>query len=122
MVIGQKKALERLWRDRCSVYSQVKKTDPTTHITSLVWEAVLLDVPCKLSFGSLQVTEGDPVAKVGQTAKLFLDSGLQVPAGSKIVVSRPNEEPRQFTFGASGLAGVFTHHQEIQLAPWEELA
>ena len=33
MVNAQRKALERLWKDRCTVYHRVKVTDPKTKLT-----------------------------------------------------------------------------------------
>ena len=122
MVSAQRKALERLWKDRCSVFVKKKVTDPTTKLTDFVETPLLQDQPCKLSFETLTSSSGDPVAAITQTVKLFLSPDVEIPAGSKIVVTRFNDLERQFTYSKSGEAGVFTNHQEIQLEPFKGYA
>lgn len=122
MVNAQRKALERLWRDRCNIYVQVETTDPATHLTDFEEMPLLLDQPCKLSFETLTSTNGDELPVVAQSVKLFLSPDFVVPAGCKIVVTRPNSFERTFTFAKSGEAGVFTNHQEINLTLWKGYA
>ena len=122
MVSAQRKALERLWKDRCSVFVKKKVTDPTTKLTDFVETPLLQDQPCKLSFETLTSSSGDPVAAITQTVKLFLSPDLEIPAGCKIVVTRFNDLERKFTYSQSGEAGVFTNHQEIQLVPFKGYA
>ena len=120
MVSAQRQALERLWKDRCTVYKREKVKDPVTKLTDFEEKPLLQDQPCKLSFETLTSTSGDPVAVVSQTAKLFLSPDVEIPAGCKIVVTRFNNLERKFTYSKSGEAGVFTNHQEIQLVPFKE--
>lgn len=115
----RKKALEMLWEDRCSIYHKEKVTDPVTKLTDFEEKPLFLDQPCKLSFESLASTEGDPVATVTQTVKLFISANLKIPPGCRIDVTRPKQPGRIFSYTNSGLAGVFTYHQEILLDPWE---
>ena len=122
MVTAQRKALERLWKDRCSVFVKTKVTDPGTKLTDFVEVPLLQNQPCKLSFETLTSSSGDPVAAVAQTVKLFLSPDVEIPAGCKIVVTRFNDLERKFTYSKSGEAGVFTNHQEIQLEPFKEYA
>lgn len=112
---AHRKALERLWKDRCSVFVKEEVTDPTTHLTDFEEKPLLQDQPCKLSFETLTSTGGDSVATVTQNVKLFLSPDVNIPAGCKIVVKRLNDLEREFTYSKSGEAGVFTNHQEIQL-------
>lgn len=109
-------ALARLWTDRCTIYGQNAVTVPGSHLTDFQPVILAENVPCKLSFESLTVTAGDGVATVGQSVKLFLDPEIAVPAGCKIVVTRP--DGTEFTYGQSGLPGVFHNHQEILLEPF----
>ena len=109
-------ALARLWTDRCTIYGQVEMAVPGSHLTDFQPVALAEDVPCKLSFESLTVTAGDGVATVGQSVKLFLAPEIEVFAGCKIVVTRP--DGTEFTYGQSGLPGVFHNHQEILLEPF----
>ena len=107
-------ALERLWKDRCSIFIREKVTDPTTHLTDFEEK----DQPCKLSFETLTSTNGDEVATAQQVVKLFLSPDVKVPAGCKIIVTRPNDVERTFTYSRSGEPGVFSNHQEIMLEPF----
>lgn len=111
------KALAALWTDRVTVYQNQKVTDPVTHITDFREVAILEDQPCKLSFETLAAAEGDPAAAVSQAVKLFLSPDVTVPAGCRVVVTRPNERERVLTYTSSGLAGMFHNHQEISLVP-----
>lgn len=122
MVNAQRKALERLWKDRCTVYKREKVKDPTTKLTDFVETPLLQDQPCKLSFETLTSSSGDPVAAISQTVKLFLSPDVEISAGCKIVVTRSNSLERRFTYSKSGEAGVFTNHQEIQLEPFKGYA
>lgn len=122
MVNAHRKALERLWKDRCSIFVKEKVTDPTTHLTDSKEMPLLQDQPCKLSFETLSSTDGDPVAAVSQAVKLFISPDVKIPAGCKIVVTRFNDLERTFTYSKSGEAGVFTNHQEIPLVPFKGYA
>lgn len=122
MVNAQRKALERLWNDRCTVYHRVKVTDPKTKLTDFDEKPLLQDQPCKLSFETLNSTDGDHVATVAQSVKLFISPDVEIPAGCKIVVTRFNDLERTFTYSRSGEPGIFTNHQEIMLEPFKGYA
>lgn len=119
MVSAQRKALERMWKDRCTVIQRVKVTDPDTKLTNFSETPLLENQPCKLSFEKLTSTDGENTAAKFQNVKLFLSPDVVIPAGCKIVVQRFNEVDREFTFSNSGEAGVFTNHQEIYLTIWK---
>lgn len=78
-------ALERLWKDRCSIFIREEVTDPVTHLTDSEEKPLLQDQPCKLSFETLTSTNGDEVATAQQVVKLFLSPDVKVPAGCKII-------------------------------------
>ena len=122
MVNAQRKALERLWKDRCTVYHRVKVTDPKTKLTDFDEKPLLQDQPYKLSFETLNSTDGDHVATVAQSVKLFISPDVEIPAGCKIVVTRFNDLERTFTYSRSGEPGIFTNHQEIMLEPFKGYA
>lgn len=122
MVNAQRKALERLWKDHCTVYHRVKVTDPKTKLTDFDEKPLLQDQPCKLSFETLNSTDGDHVATVAQSVKLFISPDVEIPAGCKIVVTRFNDLERTFTYSRSGEPGIFTNHQEIMLEPFKGYA
>ena len=113
---------ERPWKDRCTVYHRVKVTDPKTKLTDFDEKPLLQDQPCKLSFETLNSTDGDHVATVAQSVKLFISPDVEIPAGCKIVVTRFNDLERTFTYSRSGEPGIFTNHQEIMLEPFKGYA
>jgi len=117
-----RKALERLWKDRCTIIQRVKATDPDTKITDFQETPLLEDQPCKLSFETLTSTDGEIVAAVQQAVKLFLSPDVAVPAGCKVIITRENDLQREFTFKSSGEPGVFHNHQEINLIPFDRWA
>lgn len=122
MVSAQRKALERLWKDRCSIFHMEEATDPVTHLTDFEEKPLLQDQPCKLSFETLSSTGGDELPTVAQVTKLFISPDVKIPPGCKIVVTRFNPVQRVFTFSKSGEPGIFTNHQEINLTLWEGYA
>ena len=122
MVNAHRKALELLWRDRCTVIQRQKVTDPETNLTDFQEVPLLENVPCKLSFETLTSTDGEPVAAVQQAVKLFLSPDVVIPAGCKIIVARPNDLAREFVYASSGEPGVFTDHQEINLQLFQRWA
>lgn len=119
MVSAQRKALERMWRDRCTIFHRVEVTDPDTNLTDFQEQPLFEDQPCKLSFEKITSTDENHVAAVAQAVKLFLSPDVAIPAGCKIVVKRFNQLEREFVFSQSGEAAPFTNHQEITLVLWE---
>lgn len=116
MVNRHRKALERLWKDRCGVYVQEEHTDPVTKLTDFQEMPLFEDQPCKLSFSTLSANSGDELPVVAQAVKLFLSPELTIPPGSKIVIKRSD---REFTFSQSGEPGIFSNHQEIPLTEFK---
>lgn len=117
-----RKALERMWRDRCWVYVQEETTDPVACLTDFEEKPLLEDQPCKLSFETLTAGSGDEIPIATQAVKLFLTSDVEIPPGCKIVVKRFNSFEREFTFIKSGIAGAFANHQEILLTEFKGYA
>ena len=106
-------ALERLWKDRCSIFIREEVTDPVTHLTDSEEKPLLQDQPCKLSFENLSTTSDDGnVAEKKMVVKLFLTSEIEVKAGSQIEVTHNGETAM---YSNSGEAGKFFTHQEINL-------
>lgn len=112
-------ALALLWDDVCTVIVRKQKIDPHTKITGFVETTLFQGQPCKLSFEALSTTNGDHVATVEQKAKLFISADLDIPAGSKMIVTHKG---RAFTFTRSSEPGVFSYHQEIMLEAFRRWA
>ena len=120
MVNAYGKALRRLWKGRCSVYIRKTKINEANGCNEPYEELLFSDEPCRLSFSSLASTpETDEAARIQQTTKLFIAAGLDIPAGSKIVVTQAGETP---TYSKSGEPAFYSTHQEIMLAPFKRWA
>jgi len=122
VVMTHRKALERMWRGPGWGCNQEETTDPATHLTDFEEKPLLEDQPCKLSFETLTANSGDEVPIAAQAVKLFLTPDVDITPGCKIVVKRLNSLEREFTFTKSGIAGVFTNHQEILLTEFKGYA
>jgi len=113
--VNTKKALCKLWKDELTVteYHKVTRDNKSTGFKEVT---VLENEPCKLSFSTLQsANQNDTAAQLAQVTKLFLDNAIQVKPGSKLTIQHSGET---FEFSQSGLAGVFSGHQEIMLVPF----
>lgn len=115
MVSARRRALERTWRDRCSVLAQRRVTDEETGLTDFEETALCDAVPCRLSFERLSAAGEGCAAAVSQSVKLFLAPEREIPAGCKIVVTRAGEPERKLTFARSGEPAYYGDHQEILL-------
>ena len=120
MVSAYGNALRRLWKGRCSVYIRKTKINEANGCNESYEELLFSNEPCRLSFSSLAATpETDEAARIQQTAKLFIASGLDIPAGSKIVVTQAGKTQ---TCSRSGEPAFYSAHQEIVLAPFKRWA
>lgn len=114
--MNREMAIKLFWKDKCTVIIKDKDTNLETHITGFSEKALIENAPCKLSFSTLSSTGEGNVAAVAQSVKLFLSNEINVPAGSKIMVTRKG---KTYIFQRSGLPGVFAYHQEMMLEPWK---
>lgn len=113
MVIANKTALEYLWKGKCTIYVKQESVNQTNKRTKFVEHAVYIDQPCKLSFASIkQAMENTNTSKVTQVVKLFISNVINIPAGSKIIVTQ-NGVTNEYQ--NSGEPAVYTNHQEIIL-------
>ena len=115
-----RKALERTYEGRATVYEYREVRDPDTYLTDFKKVAVLEDQPCKLSFKTLDTTtDTGHVAVMTQAVKLFLSPDVTIAAGSKIVVTQNGETTE---YASSGVAAKFPTHQEIPLKLFDRWA
>ena len=115
-----KKHVERMWVDRCTIKLFREVTDSATHITSFAEEVICTDQPCKLSHDKFPVTgEGIAPGRV-LTVKLFLSPALSIPAGAVIEVTTHAGVTE--VYKSSGVAAVYTNHQEVNLETQDDKA
>lgn len=108
-----RKAIESLYHGKCTVVQRKSFFDETTKQTRLRDVKIITDEPCKLSFASTRPTVQETGASsVSQGVKLFLAPEVDIPAGSKIIVT---QNGRTTTYQQSGETAIYHHHQEIKL-------
>ena len=115
-----KKHIQSMWIDRCTIKNFQEVTDSVTHITDFVETVVCENEPCKLSHDNFPVSEEGIATGRVLTVKLFLSPTLFIPTGSVIEVT--THTGRTEVFKASGVAAVYTNHQEINLEAEDDKA
>ncbi|MDU8847862.1 hypothetical protein RYE13_17680 [Clostridioides difficile] len=115
MVSKTRKAIEMLYRDKCTIVEYQPVKDPVTKRTNNKEVIVLENQPCKLSYKNIvSATEGK-VAKLEQTIKLFISPNISIKAGSKLIIN--NKE-----YARSGEPAIYPNHQELLLELLEDKA
>lgn len=115
-----RKALERTYEGRATVYEYREVRDPDTYLTDFKEVAVLEDQPCKLSFKTLDTTtDTGPVAAMTQGVKLFLSPDVTIAPGSKIIVTQTGVTTE---YASSGVPAKYPTHQEIPLKLFDRWA
>lgn len=116
-MVKHKKALEKLWADKCDVIVQQKQTNPITKRTEFVETTLYTEQPCKLSFEKLlTVTENGNVPAKSQRVILFIGKDVIIPTGSKIIIYRGDNT---FSYKNSSESAIFNNHQEVFLELFE---
>lgn len=118
-MIDRKKALQKLWNDLCSVYVKTETFNKDTKLTDFTESLLYENQPCKLSIESLADAGEGKTASVSQSVTLFTDNNVDIPAGSRIDVTR---DGRTLHYKRSGTPGIFTYHQEIPIELYEKWA
>ena len=112
-----KRAVEHLYDGRITV-EEVRKEKNAKNITTLVWSAVVEDVPCRVSYKTIAPAgRSDTVDSTAQTITLFTAPDIDIKPGSRIVVTQCG---RTMRFSCAGIPAVYESHQEIAVTRWEE--
>ncbi|MDX5626396.1 hypothetical protein SIL17_19390, partial [Clostridioides difficile] len=110
-----RKAIEMLYRDKCTIVEYQPIKDPVTKRTNNKEVIVLENQPCKLSYKNIvSATEGK-VAKLEQTIKLFISPDIEIKAGSKLIINDKE-------YVRSGESAIYPNHQEIILELFKDKA
>lgn len=111
--MNTKTAIQSLWKGLCTIIVNQEVKDPITKRTEFKEVELFIDEPCRLSFQTISSTNsGSSATTIAQKAKLFISSDLNIPPGSKIVVTQNN---RTTEYQNSGEPAVYSNHQEITL-------
>lgn len=120
MMNSARKAIEKLYKDRCSVIEKRNVTDPVTKKTDFEQVTVFENQPCKLSFSSFPSATDGNNATLSQAVKLFLSPDCSILPGSKIIVTQQNGTVTEYS--NSGKPAIYASHQEINLKLFERWA
>ncbi|EGT3918922.1 hypothetical protein L0816_003454 [Clostridioides difficile] len=115
MMDKTRKAIEMLYRDKCTIVEYQPIKDPITKRTNNKEVIVLENQPCKLSYKNIvSATEGK-LAKLEQTIKLFISPDIEIKAGSKLIINDKE-------YVRSGESAIYPNHQEIILELFKDKA
>ena len=120
-MVAQRRALERMYTDRCNVIVREKSVNPVNKRTEFTEVTALMDVPCRVSFAALSGADGSPAAAVGQDVKLFTAPEIAIPPGSKIIITRGGIKELN-AYAYSSEPAIYPSHQEIRLELWKDWA
>ena len=113
MTNAYQKALGKLWTGFCSVFVREVHINPDNGRDEAIEILLHEDIPCRLSFSSISSTgQNESAATVQQVVKLFLAKDIEIPPGSKLVVT---QEGKTTAYAKSGSPAVYRYHQEITL-------
>ncbi|MGO0986714.1 hypothetical protein ACTPEW_12330 [Clostridioides difficile] len=108
MVSRTRKAIEMLYRDKCTIVEYQPVKDHVTKRTNNKEVVALENQPCKLSYKNITSATDGKVAKLEQTIKLFISPDIEIKAGSKLIIN--NKECVR-----SGESAIYPNHQEVVL-------
>ena len=115
-----RKAIESLYKGKCTIKEFKSVKDPITHITAKKEVTVLESQKCRLSYEKIaSANQTNGPATIAQSIKLFIAPEIVVNPGSKIIVTQHGETT---AFQRSGEPALYTHHQEIRLELFKEYA
>lgn len=105
-------AMEKSYDGRCTVIAYREEADEAG-LARTVEETVAEDVPCRLSYESVQAARPDGCgAATVQTVRLFTAPASPIPEGAKVIVTQSG---RRETYFACGTPAVYHTHAESML-------
>ncbi len=118
-VVLARKQVEKMYIGRCDViaYEKIKKTNGASVVAEVIKYE---DIPCRLIFlNTSPTTDTSTVGVVKQIIQLHLAPEIDIPAGSKIVVTQNGVREE---YKSSGKPATMLTHQEIRLDLFKEWA
>lgn len=115
-----RKAIEATYFGTLTVREMQKVKDDATKLTTQKEVVTLENIPCRLSFETLQAAvQTSSVATVTQGTKLFVSPDIEIKPGSKLTVTQDNVTT---DYVRSGVPAVYPTHQEVMLELFEKYA
>ena len=111
-MVKARKAVESLYDGTCIIteHQKVKKENKSTGFEEVV---VLEDVPCRMSFKTVNPTnQTDTAGAITQGITVYLSPDILVKPGSKLTITQ-NGVTTEYKY--SGKSAVYSTHQEVAL-------
>lgn len=106
------KDLERLYRDRVTIYGGMPvERNGATEIQDVV---IVSDLPCKVSLDNQQPSADGQFGTDYYDAKLFLRNGVSIPAGAILDVTDINGQTTRYKRSSASYTSYATH-QEVTM-------
>ena len=102
-----------LWNDKVTIQT-TKKVVNEHHITTSEPVTVVLDEPAKVILKGLKASEQSFFGTDEYDATLLIRTGIDVPAGSTIIVTDVNGQTTKYKRSSKGYSG-YVSHQEIAM-------
>ena len=119
-LVKARKAIEAMYTGTCDVivYEKVKRPNKTTGMEE---KALHEYVPCRVSYQSSSIieTQENLAGAKGQLVKVFIAPELEIPAGSKIIIT---QDGLTVEYKASSERAHYPTHQEINLTLFDKWA
>ena len=111
-VVRIRKAFEKMYIGKCTVYEYQKVTKPN-HSTGFEEVPIIENQPCKLSFKTISHSkETDSTNSISQVIKIFISPQIEIKPGSKLVIAQNGVTT---SYKNSGQPAIYSTHQEIAL-------
>ena len=108
-----KEVAPMLWTDKVTIQT-TKKVINEHHITTSEPVTVVLDEPAKVILKGLKASEQSFFGTDEYDATLLIRTGIDVPAGSTIIVTDVNGQTTKYKRSSKGYSG-YVSHQEIAM-------
>lgn len=113
-----KEVAPMLWTDKVTIQT-TKKVVNEHHITTSEPVTVVLDEPAKVILKGLKASEQSFFGTDEYDATLLIRTGIDVPAGSTIIVTDVNGKVTKYKRSSKGYSG-YVSHQEIAMTREEK--
>nr|DAK69457.1 MAG TPA: head closure knob [Caudoviricetes sp.] len=106
-----------LYGDKMSVYRYIQEIkEDGSKVSNINPNKVLEDVPCKLSFSSLDSSNiGEMINGVEYITKIFVGLEYEIKSGDILEVERIKGKRQEIYKGYAGKPNIYDNHQEIEL-------
>ena len=107
------KAIAQSFEDTCTVVAEGQTgEDPVTLETTTKSVMLYVDEPCRISFHTSEVADGELSDSGSQRAKLFVSPHVDIPPGSKVTVNRRGV---LMHFAFTEMPAIYPSHREYRL-------